>query len=137
MDEALLDTYRRADYRVRLGRGGWASIRVGERLPSPLAATVAAQAWGFITAWHPFSTPAPHDQNRRAQRRLLHALRSLPTTCVICAGLGAGIDGWREPSLFVVGPRADVLDALAVHFGQNAYLHGLAGEPARLRVPPC
>ena len=137
MDERLLAAYLATDYRVRLARGGWASIRIDAPLPAALAALTGARPWGFLTAWNPGSSPCPRQHNRQAQRALLAALRELPGTAAIRAGIGVGpdIDGsWREASLFVTGPAVPALDALARRFGQNAYVHGRnASAPALLR----
>ena len=133
MDERLLAAYLATDYRVRLARGGWASIRIGAPLPAVLAALTGEQPWGFLTAWNPGSSPLPRQTNRLAQRALLAALRELSDTAWIRAGLGVGT-GWREASLFVTGPGTATLDALAQHFGQHAYVHGPgARAPALLR----
>ena len=42
MDERLLAAYLATDYRVRLARGGWASIRIGAPLPAALATGLTA-----------------------------------------------------------------------------------------------
>jgi nucleotide-binding universal stress UspA family protein len=123
MDERLLAAYRATDYRVRLPRGGWASIRVGEALPDALGPLVGDRPWSFVTAWNPRSRPMPRAANRQAQRALLAALRERSDVALIRAGIGAGSD-WREPSLFVVGPGPDAMDTLALRFDQNAYVHG-------------
>ena len=123
MDERLLDAYRATDYRVRLERGGWATIRVDEALPSVLSAWAEDAPWSFVTAWNPGSMPTPRAANRLAQRALLAALRARPDVRLIRAGVGMGT-GWRESSLFVVGPDARAMDVLARRFEQNAYVHG-------------
>ena len=123
MDEHLLAAYRTTDYRVRLRRGGWAAIQIGDSLPPALAALAGERHWGFITAWNPRSEAHPRALNRQAQRELLAALRDLPETISIRVGVGVG-QHWHEASLFAVGPEAEALDALARHFGQNAYVHG-------------
>ena len=133
MDNALLDTYRRADYRVRLAQGGWASIRVDTPVPAALAALIGPHGWAFITAWNPFSQRQSRRQNHAAQQSLLLALRKLASLIAIRPAVGVG-GGWCEPSLFVVGPAPAELDALAQQFRQNAYVHGLADGHARLRL---
>jgi Protein of unknown function (DUF3293) len=133
MDE-LIAAYQATDYRVRLARGGWVSIRIDKPLPLDLLPLVGDNDWGFITAWNPQSQPAPRQSNRHAQHMLLAALRGYPSTVAVRAAIGVGGDGqWREPSLFVVGPDSDQLDPLARRFGQNAYLHGYGAGPAMLR----
>ena len=134
MDDALLAGYRGTDYRVRLGGGGYASIHIGHPPPASLAGHVKGQPWGFITAWNPRSQPRLRSQNRQAQRSLLQALRELPATRLIMAGVGVGNDGWREGSLFVAGPGTEQLDLLALRFGQHGYVHGDGDQAAQLRL---
>lgn len=137
MDEALLAAYRAAEYRVRLARGGWVTIHIGQPLPAELRDFSRNLPWGFITAWHPFSRPVQRPDNRIAQRALLTALRALPETMVIRGGLGTSHDGpWKEASLWVVGPDVPALDALARRFGQMGYVHGDGTTPAQLRLTP-
>jgi hypothetical protein len=136
----LMDIYLRADYRVRLARGGHVSIRVGEPLPEALRAMLpdADAPWGFITAWNPFSTPQPAAANRTAQRQLLAALcAQVPPSYIHAAvGVGADIDAngqrWREPSLFAAGVPFTVLDALMLRFGQHAIIRATGPTPAEL-----
>jgi len=137
MDEALLAAYRATDYRVRLARGGWATIHIDQPLPAELRDLARHLPWGFITAWHPFSKPVPRPDNRIAQRALLAALRALPETMVVRAGMGASHEGaWKEASLWVTGPDVPALDALAHQFGQVGYVHGKGATPAQLRLTP-
>lgn len=136
MDDALLAAYRGTDYRVRLGGGGHASIRIDQPLPASLAPWVNGHPWGFITAWNPRSQPHSRAHNRQAQRLLLRALCELPATRLIAAGVGIGSNGWKEHSLFVVGPEAGQLDALARRFGQHGYVYGRGNGTAQLRLPP-
>lgn len=137
MDEALLAAYRATDYRVRLARGGWVTIRIDQPLPGELRDPAGNLPWGFITAWNPFSKPLPRPDNWIAQRALLAALRALPETAVIRPGLGINRDGsWKEASLWVVGPGVPALDALAQRFGQVGYVHGEGAMPAHLRLAP-
>lgn len=133
MDKALLDAFQATDYRVRLARGGWATIRIDTPLPAALQALVGTQSWGFITAWNPHARLRHRSGNRMAQRRLLAELRALPSAVTIRPALGVGAD-WREPSLFVVGPGTAALDTLARNHAQRAYLHGHASGNARLRL---
>lgn len=133
MDE-LIAAYQATDYRVRLARGGHASIRLDQPLPAELLHLVGNHHWGFITAWNPKSQPTARQQNRLAQQRLLRALRDCPSTVSLWPAIGVGDEGWwREPSLFVVGPQLDQLDPLARRFGQHAYVHGHSTGPAMLR----
>jgi hypothetical protein len=136
MDD-LVAAYQATDYRVRLARGGWASIRIGEALPADLLPMVGDQPWGFITAWNPMSQPLPRQRNRAAQRLLLKALGSQLAATALHPAMGVGSNGlWREPSLFVVGLDGDALDRLAHRFEQRAYVYGQGSLPARLRLMP-
>lgn len=132
MDKALLAAYAGTDYRVRLPAGGFASIRIGAALPASLRALSGQDAWAVITAWHPRSRPVPHAVNRIAQRSLLTQLRALPETRLIRAALGVGSEGWREPSLWVVGPCPNMLHPLCVRHDQHAWVMGDAGTAAHL-----
>ncbi|WP_233843094.1 DUF3293 domain-containing protein [Dyella sp. 2HG41-7] len=132
-DSALIAAYRATDYRVRLARGGWACIRVDAPLPSSLLTMIGMNSWAFITAWNPFSQILQRAQNHAAQHALLAALRKLSGLISIRPAVGVG-EGWREPSLFVVGPTLADTDALAQQFRQNAYVHGLGDGYARLRL---
>ncbi|WP_329740463.1 DUF3293 domain-containing protein [Dyella sp. A6] len=134
MDETLLAAYRATAYRVRLARGGCATLRVDFVPPTALRSCIGHRTWSFITACNPGSRPQPAAVNRRAQRSLLDAVRQLPETVSVHAACGSGNDGWREPSLFVVGPERSTMDTLARRYGQNAYLHGHGTLPAQLRL---
>jgi hypothetical protein len=133
MDSGLIAAYRSTDYRVRLARGGFASLHVDAPVPAALRALVGPRSWAFITAWNPFSQRRPREQNHAAQQSLLAALQKLPSTAAIHPAIGVGQD-WREPSFFVVGPELAEMDALAQQFQQNTYVHGLAEGYARLRL---
>lgn len=108
---------------MRLSHGGWAVIRVGAPLPAALAALLGpGEPWGFITAWHPGSRPAPRAANHRAQRALLAALRRQAR--LIRPAIGVGEGGWREPSLWAAGVSHAQLRRLARGYGQLAFVHG-------------
>lgn len=136
MDESLLAAYRGTEYRVRLPGGGRANIRIDHPLPYPLLDWVGDLHWGFITAWNPRSQQRARPDNRCAQRKLLGAVQGQAETIAVHAAIGVGGDGWKEPSLFVIGPDPDLLDRLAQRFGQNAYVHGRGHAAAQLRLMP-
>jgi hypothetical protein len=123
MDEALLETYCRSTYRVRLPGGGRATLRIGQPLPVALQPLAERRDWGFLTAWNPRSQPQPPLANREAQRRLLADLQA-DAGLSIYPALGLGDGGWREPSLWIVGIDADALRRLGERYGQNAWLQG-------------
>jgi hypothetical protein len=133
MDEALRAAWLDTGYRVRLPRGGWAAIRVGEAPPPALRGILGDRPWGYLTAWNPQAQPRPRALNRRDQRRLLAALKALPGVAVH-AGIGVGRSGWREPSLLAVGLETKALDELAARYRQLAYVHGCGHGAARLRI---
>ncbi|WP_049622552.1 DUF3293 domain-containing protein [Frateuria defendens] len=132
MDEALLAAFLDTDYRVRLPRGGTATIRIGAPLPETLRMLAGGRPWGFLTAWNPGSVPQPRPVNRQAQRRLLADLRARADV-ELRAGLGVGRDGWREASLWVLGLDEDALAGLGRRYRQHAWLYGRGDAPARLR----
>jgi hypothetical protein len=132
MDEELLRAYCRSAYRVRLSSGGAATIRIGEPLPVALRPLAADRGWGFLTAWNPYSKPQSPAANRKAQRQLLADLRA-DRSLAIHPGLGMGTDGWREPSLWIVGIAANALERLGDRYGQNAWLFGHGAGAAELR----
>ena len=134
MNDTLLAAYRATAYRVRLASGGWATIRIGEPLPATLVPLAGDRRWAFITAWNPFSKPVARSINRHAQRNLLDSLHMLAATVTVRPGCGVGPEGWREPSLFVIGPDIASLDTLAHRYEQNAYVHGRGDQPAQLRL---
>lgn len=131
MDEALLRAYRRSSYRVRLHRGGAAVIHVGQPLPRQLEPLAGNRDWGFLTAWNPRSQPQSVDDNRKAQRRLLADLHA-NASWAIHPALGMGSDGWREPSLWIVGIPQTSLERLAARYDQNAWLYGHGAGIAQL-----
>lgn len=130
--ESIRRAWLATDYRVRLARGGYASIRCGRPLPTQLLAMLSDRhdPWGYITAWNPASVRQPLARNRARQRSLCQALRSDGYSPV--PGIGVGTGDWREPSLFVPGIRYDALDALARRFGQLGVLRGIGAGPAEL-----
>lgn len=133
MDEDLLEAYCRSAYRVRLCRGGCATIRIGEPLPVALQPLAGNRDWGFFTAWNPHSRPQPATSNRQAQRRLLADLRA-SDRLTIHPALGIGTEGWREPSFWIVGIGPEALEQLGLQYGQNAWLFGHGAGVAELRL---
>lgn len=122
------------DYRVRLPRGGYASIRCGQPLPPTLQALLsrADDPWGFITAWNPADVHLPRARNRIRQRGLRTALAAAHYRCF--GGIGVGQTNWREASLFVPGIAPVRLDALAREFGQLSVVRGTGTGTAELHI---
>ena len=134
MDEALLAAYHATAYVVCLDTVQWPAIHIDAPLPTALQAVVGSQAWGFITAWNPRSRPRGEAENLAAQRELLASLQDHDERVALYPAIGIGVEGWHEPSLFVVGPTCPTLDIMAARFGQAAYVYGVGHDPARLRL---
>lgn len=134
---SLRAAYARTHYRVRLARGGCATIRIGHVLPAALHDLLphADTPWAFVTAWNPLSQNCPAALNHAHQRELLATLRQSAPSALIRAGTGVGVDAgtnWREPSLFVVDIDIDRLKSLMRPFKQHAIVCGHGTSPARL-----
>lgn len=132
MDKVLLAAYRASAYHVRLRQGGVATIRIDQVLPASLQALAGESPWSFVTAWNPRSRSLPREINRQSQRVLLNELQARADVLTIHAGTGVGTDGWREPSLFVVGPDQTAMATMARKHEQHAFLHGNRLRPAHL-----
>lgn len=133
MNDMLFEDFRNTTYHVVLDPVHWAAIRIDLPLPAELTATVGARRWGFITAWNPQARRRSPTENLAAQQALLDAVRKLPEAAAFPA-IGVGPTGWSEPSLFVTGIDVSTLDDLMHQHAQLAYVHGLAGGPATLRM---
>lgn len=133
LPESIRRAWIETDYRVRLRRGGHASIRCGQALPAPLRALLRndGDPWGYITAWNPAGVRLAQAANRDRERQLRDALHARGYPCV--PGIGVGPSGWRESSLFVPGIGFAELDILARRFGQLGVVRGADNGPAELR----
>jgi hypothetical protein len=118
--------YRATDYRVDDAPGGPFVIRIGERCDR-----LADVDWAFVTACNPRSQRLSDEQNARRMTELETVVGG---RWLFYPGHGAGRDGrWPpEPSLLIVGIVESDAVELARRFGQNAFVAGRAGEPARL-----
>ena len=133
MDELLLEAFRATTYLVVIDTLTWATVRIDLPPPVELLAVAGTRPWGIITAWNPQARRRAPAENLAAQRQLLAALQASPEAVVLPA-IGVGPSGWSEPSLFVAGVAVPTLDTLAREHAQLAYVHGLAGNHAELRV---
>ncbi|MBB1087549.1 DUF3293 domain-containing protein [Lysobacter sp. SG-8] len=98
-----------------------------------LEAYCANRSYGYITAWNPASRPVPGTANAEASARLRARLESFdlelhPATSSDASGQ------WIEEGWLAAGIDRDVLDTLAVEFGQAGVLFWEHGEPVRLRM---
>lgn len=134
LPESILRAWTETDYRVRLSRGGYASIRCGLPVPEAIVAMLPRRnaPWGYFTAWNPAGVGLPLATNRVRQQRLRDELKAdgLRYFC----GAGVGVNGWREPSLFVPGISHARLDDMARHFGQIGVLRGVGANLPELHV---
>lgn len=134
LPESIHRAWTETDYRVRTPWGGYASIRCGEPLPTPLLALLAGaeDPWGYITACNPAGVRRPNADNRARQRRLRDELRDHGYRYFL--GIGVGPNDWREPSLFVPGVPFGRLDELGRRYGQLGLVRGTGTGVAELRV---
>jgi len=133
MIPALDGAYRSTVYRV-LAPGAAIDLSI-DRRSSGLDALLAQRGvstWAFLSACNPRSIAAPPGVNRRQAARLKRALAARGW----CWLDGAGVPRDRrlapEPSVWVGGISLRDARRLAAHFGQNAFLAGRRGRPARL-----
>lgn len=137
MYDATMDAiFKRTQYRVRLARGSYAIIRIGQPLPAPLIDLLPRPdaPWSFITAWNPLPETLPVFVNRARQHELLLALHEQQPLPVMRAGVGVGDDPpyWHEPNVFVAGLAHDTVIRLLRPYHQLAVVHGQGMQPAEL-----
>ena len=116
-DRDTLRAYLATTWSVRIS-GGTLRLSPGRPAPRPLRPSA------IVTAYNPFSQPAP-DTNRAAARRLLARAADSGVPCLPSRAHGTGPERlcWSEPGLALLGPAAlDTAIALAVEYRQNAIL---------------
>ena len=126
--------YLYTDYRVDDAPNGPFVIRLGE-LSIDLEELLRDECeftWAFVTACNPGSVAQLEEVNLRRAAELQSCVRKRHWRYFV--GSGVGRDGqWpAEPSLLILGIRAEDAIELARRFGQNALVVGAAGERARL-----
>jgi hypothetical protein len=127
----LAASYAAADYAVVLD-GDAIALHVGQPA-TDVEAYWAARSYAFITAWNPASRPLTDAANDLADAQLMARLDALgvvrhPAWSADHAGQ------WRESGWLVADLDVEVLDALAIEFGQAGVLFWKHGEPVRLRM---
>ncbi len=107
-----------------------AEAQPGRRSPAvdALLARLGVRQGGFLGAWNPWARRVGAGVNRRAEARLLAAVRRLPQA----AGHGRG-RGWAEAHL-LLGADPRRVAVLARRFRQAGWLWLRRGQPARLVI---
>lgn len=123
--------YRATSYRVEHPDGAF-TLRVGvrSRTLDRLLSKHGLRTWAYVTAWNPFSTIVPTEENLARQRWLEDeaARRWWPSF----AGRGVG-PGWAvEPSLLILGIVKSDAVLLGREQRQAAIVVGELQQPARL-----
>lgn len=125
--------YLATEYSVKDTPNGPFVIRIGEfciELEELLFDEFAFD-WAYLTACNPESVFLGGEENalRTIQlRELLVAIGKRPFY-----GVASSRDGsWREPSFLVLDMTMEEGLAIASRFGQNAFVAGVAAEPAKL-----
>jgi hypothetical protein len=115
-------------YRHTAYEAGAVTVRVGQRCAAMDASLRRHGAWSgvFVTAWNPFSRPAPLGWNRRMAHALAQRLRRRKTI----AGHGRW-RRWQEEHWLVLGDPRRTLQ-LARLFRQRAVVVVSRGQRARL-----
>jgi hypothetical protein len=129
-----LDAAYRATRYVAESAQGDIVIRID--LPTPeLDQLLVAQnytAWAFISACNPGSQLLPEHENAQRHTQLLAAVKTLGLLSLLGHGVPDHPDWPPEVSLLILGIPLEQALKLAVNFGQNAIVAGVAGLPARL-----
>ncbi len=122
----LAEAYLRTTYRV-WAPGRELHLRVGKQDAG--LAKVLREAWvqgaALLTAWNPGSRPCAREVNHSAQQRLLAELALDGHPCLRARNepdaAGAGED-WMEDSVLALGLTLETARALALRYGQVAFL---------------
>ena len=133
VDSDLIDSYIATVFRV------WDSssritfqVEAHNRELDSLLKTIGAQTAAFITAHNPGSQVLDPDDNDRAHEALIGELRARGLRWLE----GDGVDPYgkwsSETSVMVLDIDQLSATAIAMQFGQNAYVWIHVGDPARL-----
>lgn len=119
----LAKAYADANYHVADPRANF-SLRPGEYSPELMTLYLDNQTFSsaFLTAHNPFSNIVTDAENTAAQHALETELTDLGFTFLI--GYGCDGDGaWpKEVSVLVLGIDFKTAQAIAIRYGQNAFL---------------
>jgi len=135
LPDALLDAYRRAEYRV--DDGGWRfTLRIGAA-SAPLAACHRAHASrrsAYLTAWNPCGQLAATADNVAAQHALVESLRQQGYALLRGVGASPTEDWSPEDSVLVLGLERAAAVALGREYRQNAIVWSGADATPELVV---
>ncbi len=129
-----LAAYRRAFYRADAGGGEKIEIRIGRESLAldALLGRKGKRRWAFLTACNPGARHLSPAENRARTRALSSALRA-GGFLFFSGNSGADAGDWTpEPSFLVIGIALFEADRLRGRFGQDAFVTGVRGGPARL-----
>jgi len=128
----LVRSYLAADYRWQ-HEGDWHDLHIGLQTPALELLYPDVDAFGFLSAWNPYSVEQTEMVNRDADRVLHDAL--IASGRPFCAAFASATNrSWREPSWVVMGFPVAEFDALSRQHGQLGTLCWTRGHPVRLRV---
>jgi hypothetical protein len=113
---------------------GELELRVGavsERLDELLVAQ-RVSGGAFLTAWNPRSERLDGAANAMRQERLLAYVRQTGFAWLAGEGRDPAAEWPAEESLLILGIDGDAAAALALRYGQNAFVQVAVGEPVQL-----
>jgi Protein of unknown function (DUF3293) len=132
-DKALCDAYLQTIYRV-LDRPPLVDIRIGEHSAAldRLLEDYGVREWAFVTASNPRSRRLPDRVNARRNAEMKHSLQQAGWRALEAIGLPPD-DRWQaEASVLIPGMDRDAAMKIALRWEQNAFVHGVIGQPAEL-----
>lgn len=128
----LVAAYRQTAYRISLpGKPAVLRIDVPWAAVDPRL-THGLECLAYITAANPASQALDDAENARRLRALLDDIMALGSSAQ--SGIAVADDGnWPdEPGFLVADLPIETARALAVRYGQNAFLHARTGDAVRL-----
>jgi len=130
----LLLAYAAASYWVDLPSGR-ITLKIGEQFDPPPGVEPYSRL-AVVTACNPFSRILSQFENEARQADLTEAVEAAGLAWFPAAGVDPTGDWEPEPSLGVLAPSDEQLDAWMERFGQNAVVVADACEVIRLRFHP-
>ncbi len=121
LTEDLLDAYKATEYIV--DDDPPLVLKIGEQNDGirVLHLSFNVETSAFITAWNPGSNPLPLDENYDRQANLLADVEIMRLNYFV--GRSEDPNGkWSEDSYLLLGINQEQADALAIKYGQSAYV---------------